>query len=76
MIEKLQCHCLPMDGANPRDIVTLQVKNINEQQVDDDSYRVILDENPPGKFTMNSAEGCIRAKTMPTNKVEFVCIGR
>ena len=56
--------------------MTLQVKNINEQQVDDDSYRVILDENPPGKFTMNSAEGCIRAKTMPTNKVEFVCIGR
>ena len=57
---------------SPRDIVTIQVKDaVNEQQ-----YRVILDENPSGTFTMKIAEGCIFAKDSPTNKTEFVCIGR
>ena len=71
MIKKLQSRCLPMDPS-PRDIVTIQVKDTTSEQ----QYRVILDENPSGSFTMKIAEGCIFAKDSPTNKTEFVCIGR
>ena len=59
-----------MVDASPRDIVGLQIKDMEQQP---DEYKVQLDENPPGTFT---AEGCVYAKMKPCNKAEFVCIGR
>ena len=70
MIEKLQS-CCSMDGASPRNTVTFQVKDIEQQ----DSYRVILEESPPGTFTLTE-EGCIFPKIMASNKAEFICVGR
>ena len=72
MIEKLQSCCLS-DIASPRDIVTLQVKDM--EQLEQDGYRVVLDECPPGAFTLNIAEG-LYAKTFACNKANFLCIGR
>ena len=64
-----------MDSASPRYIVTLQVKDMEQFEKDAD-YRVILDETPPGTFTLNTEEGCIYAKNFAFNKTEFVCFGR
>ena len=72
MVKKFQTLCL-MDSASPRHIVTLQVKDIKQKGK---NYRVIVDESPRGKFTFNTEEGCIFAKSSPCNKAEFVCVGR
>ena len=61
-----------MDSTSPLDIVGLQVNDMEQR----DNYKVFLDESPPGKFTLNIAEGCIYAKTFACNKTEFVCFGR
>ena len=61
---------------NPLDTVGLQ---INDMERKDDCYKVLLDEidkSPPGKFTLNTAEGCIYARAFACNKTEFVCFGR
>ena len=71
MVNKFQSLCL-MDSASPRDVVKLQVKDMEQNE----NYRVIVDESPRGKFTFNTEEGCIFAKSSPCNKAEFVCVGR
>ena len=58
MIKKFQSCCLS-HITNPLDIVTLQVMEQPEKDVE---YRVILDEISPGTFTLNTEEGCIYAK--------------
>ena len=39
-------------------------------------YKVFLDENPYGTFTLNFDEGCEYYEKIESSKADFVCIGR
>ena len=71
MIEKLQSRCFMRIFTSHRDTVAFQVEDMEKN----DEYKVVLNESPPGTFTLTE-EGYNNAKIFASNKAEIICIGR
>ena len=72
MIEKLQSRCFMHTFASHQDTVAIQVEDMEQN----DHYKVVLIESPPGTFTLTEEGYTKRDMIFASNKAEIICIGR